>query len=59
MKHVHKYTKDLVSVIITIVTNIIGGDTIFNDVVKSSYLGNRTYVLKYLPGKMFFGPFEK
>ena len=59
MNHVHKYTKYLLSVIITLGTNISGRNTVFNDRVKISDLGNRSHVLKYLHVIMVFGPFEK
>ena len=59
MNHVHKDNKDLVSVIITMGTNIIGKDTMFYDRVKISDLGNRAHVLKHLHDRMIFGPFEK
>ena len=59
MNHVHKYTKGLLSVIINLGTNIRGGDTVFYDGVKTPDLGSRAHVLKYLHGRMVFGPFEK
>ena len=55
MNHVHKYTKDLVYVIITLVTNISGGYTMFYDGVKTTDLRNRSHVLKYLHVRMVFG----
>ena len=58
MNHSHKDTKDLVSVIINLGTNISGGDTVFYNGVKTSDLGNRTHVLKHLHGRMIFGPFD-
>ena len=39
MNHVHKDTKYLVSVIITLGKNISGGETMFYDGVKTSDLG--------------------
>ena len=59
MNHVHNETKEFVSVIITLGTNISGGETMFYDRVKTSDLGNRAHVLKHLHSKMIFGPFEK
>ena len=59
LKHVHKYSKDSLSVIITLRNNIRGGDTVFYEGVKSSDLGSRPRVLKKLHGRMIFGPFEK
>ena len=39
INHVHKDTKDLVPVIITLGKNISGGDTVFYDGDKTSDLG--------------------
>ena len=55
----HKDMKDLVSVIITLGKDIIGGETVFYDIVKSCDFGNRAYILKHSHGRMVFGPFEK
>ena len=57
--HIHKDTKDLVSVIITLGKNIIGGDTVFYDGMKTCDVGNRSHILKHSHGRMVFGPFEK
>ena len=59
MNHVHKDSKDLVSVIIVLGKNISGGDTLFYDRVKTSDLGSRSHVLKKLHGRMIFGPFKR
>ena len=59
LNHVHKDSKYLVSVIISLGGNISGGDTVFYDVVKTSELGSRAHVLKCLHGRMIFCPFEK
>ena len=59
MNHVHKDSKDSVSVIITLSKNISGGDTMFYDGVKTSDLGSRAHILKHLHGRMVFGPFWK
>ena len=48
----------MVSVIITLVKNISGGDTVFYDGVKISDLGSRAHILKHLHERMIFGPFE-
>ena len=48
----------MVSVIITVGKDISGGDTVFYDGVKTSYLGSRAHILKHLHGRMLFGPFE-
>ena len=59
LNHVHKDSKDLVSVIIILGKNISGGDTVLYDGVKTSDLGSRAHVLKRLHGRPIFGPFEK
>ena len=58
MIHVHKYNKDFLSVIITLVTNIRGGDTVFYDGIKTSDLGSGSHVLKHLHGRIIFGSFD-
>ena len=45
MNHVHKATKYMVSVIITVGKYISGGDTVFYDGVKTSDLGSRVHIL--------------
>ena len=57
--HMHKDTKYLVSVIITLGKYIIGDDTVFCDGVKTCDFGNRSHILKHSHGRMVFGPFEK
>ena len=52
MNHVHKNTKYLVSVIITLGIDISGGDTVFYDGVKTSDLESRVHILKHLHGRM-------
>ena len=59
LNHVHKDSKYLVSVIITLGKNISGRDTVLYDEVKKSDLGSRAHILKHLHGRMIFGPFEK
>ena len=49
----------MVSVIITLGRNIIGGDTVFYDGMKTCDFGNRSHILKHSHGRMIFGPFEK
>ena len=58
MNHVHKYTNYLLSIIITLKTYMRGGYTVFYDRVKTTDLGIRAHALKYLHGRMIFGPFE-
>ena len=58
MNHVHKDNTNLVSVIITVGKDIIGGYTVFYDGLKTSYLGSRGHILKHLHGKMIFSTFK-
>ena len=54
LNRVHKDTKDLVSVVITVGKNMSGRDTVFYDGVKTSYLRSRAHILKHLHGRMIF-----
>ena len=54
MNSVHKETKDLLYVMITLVTNISVGDTVIYDGVVISDLINRAHVLKHLHGIIIF-----
>ena len=58
MNNIHKGSKDLVSVIINIVTNINGGETVFYDEVKQMDMKKKAHVLKHLHERMILGPFE-
>ena len=58
MNHVHRDSKELVSVIITPEKNISGGYTVFYDVLKQTDLGKRAHVLKRLHVRMILGSFE-
>ena len=58
LNHVHKNAKYLVFVIITLGKDISAGDTVFYAGVKTSDLGSRAHILKFLHGGMIFGPFE-
>ena len=44
LNHMHKDTHDLVSVIITLGKDIIGGDTVLYDGVKTCDFGNRSHI---------------
>ena len=57
--HMHKDVKDLVSFIITLGKDIIGGDTVFYAGVKSCDFGNRAHILKHSHGRMVFSRFER
>ena len=59
LNHLHKNSKYLVSVIITLGGNISGGDNMFYDEVETSDLGSRAHVLTQLYGIMILGPFGK
>ena len=59
MNHVQKYSKNLVSVIINLGTNISEGDTVFYDRVKQTYLVKISHVLKHLHDRRIIGPFER
>ena len=59
LNHVHKDSKYLVYVIITLRKNISEGDTVFYDRLNSSDLGSRSHVLKHLNGRTIFVQFEK
>ena len=59
MNHVHKDTKYLLSVKITLENDISGGETMLYDRVKTSEMGSRAHVLKHLCGRIIFDQFEK
>ena len=59
LNYVHKDTNYLLYVIITLVNNIRGWDTLFYDKLKAPDLGSRSRGLNNLCGRMIFGPFEK
>ena len=59
MNHVHKESKDLVSVIITMGTDISGEDTVFYIGIRDTDLGKISHVLKHVHGKIIIGPFER
>ena len=46
LNHVHKDSRDMVSIIITMGTNISGGDTVFYDGVKTSDLREQSSYIK-------------
>ena len=58
LNHVHKDSKDLVYVIITLGGSISGGNIVFYDGFKTSDLWSRSHVLNNLHGRMIFGPFD-
>ena len=54
MNHVHKYTNDLVSVIITLGTNKSGLDNMFYEGVKMTDLVNIDIIPKHYLAELFF-----
>ena len=58
MDHVYKYIKDVVAVIITMVTNISRGDTMFYDGVNHQIWEIELTSKKNSHGRMIFGQFE-
>ena len=59
MNYVHKYGKELLSVIIKLGTNVSGGDTVFYHGVLYSDMGKRSRFLKHLHARCVVGPFER
>ena len=59
MNYVNKKSNSLLYDIVTLGTNVHGGDTILNDVICVYDLGQRTHVLKHLHGRCIVGPFER
>ena len=57
--NVYKDEKELLLVIITLVTHISSVDTFFCDEVRIYNLGLRTHALNHLHGKCIPGPLEK
>ena len=47
------------SIIITPVTNISRGDTVFDHILNKTNLGKRAHVLRHLNGRMILGSFER
>ena len=59
LNHVHKDSKDLMSVIIILGTDIHGGETVFFDGENINDVGKRAYVLKHSHGRCVIGSFGK
>ena len=57
MNHVHKYSKDLVYVLITLEEYKQRGQNVY-DRVNSIDLGEISHVLKHLQGRIFMDTFE-
>ena len=59
LNHVHKNSKDILSVIIILGTNVNGGETVFYDRENINDIGKRAHVLKYSHGRCVIGCFDK
>ena len=59
LNHVHKDSKDLLLVIITLGTDVNGGETVFNDGENMNDIGKRAHVLKHSHGRCVIGSFDK
>ena len=59
LNHVHKDSKDLLSVIIMLGTDINGGETVFYDGENKNDIGKRAHVLNHSHGRCFIGCFDK
>ena len=59
LNHVHKDSKDLLSVIIILVTDVNGGETVFYDGENMNDIGKRAHVLNHSHGRCFIGAFDK
>ena len=51
LNHVHKDSKDILSVIIILGTDVNGGEKVFNDVENMNDIGKRAHVLKHSHGR--------
>ena len=58
INHVHKDSKYFLYVIVTLITNIIGGDALFYGGINQTDLVKRAPVLKHLHGRIIMGAFE-
>ena len=59
INRVHKYSKDLLSVIIILVIYVNGGETVFYDEENMNDILKRAYVLKHSHVRCFIGSFDK
>ena len=58
LNHVHKDSKDLMSVIIILGTDVHGGETVFNDEENTNDIGKRAHVLKHSHGRCIISSFD-
>ena len=59
LNHVHKDSKDILSVIIILGTNVNGVETVFYDGENMDDIGKRAHVLKHSNGRCVIGSFDK
>ena len=59
LNHVHKYSKDILSVIIILGTDVNGGETVFYDGENMNDIGKIAHVLKHSHGRCVIGYFDK
>ena len=59
LNHVHKDSKDLLSVIIILGTDVNGGEIVFYDGENMNDIGKRAHVLKYSHVRCVIGSFDK
>ena len=59
LNHVHKYSKDLLLVIIVLGTYVNGGETFFYDEENINDTVKRAYVLKHAHRRFVIGSFDK
>ena len=57
--HVHKYSSNLLSVIIILGTNVHGDETVFNDGVNMNDIVKRAHVLKHAYERCVVGVFDQ
>ena len=59
LNHVHKYSQDILSVIIILGTDVNGGETVSYDGETMNGIGKRAHVLKHSHGRCVIGSFDK
>ena len=59
LNHVHKYSKDILSVIIILGTDVNGVETVFYDRENMNDIGKIAHVLKHSHGRCVIGYFDK
>ena len=59
LNNVHKDSKDLLSVIIILGTDVHGGETVFFDGETLNDIGKRAHVLKHSHGRCVVGSFDR